>query len=232
MKRNQVRNVYLENARESAGLTKHQAAELLGLNYNYFVTIESGYNQPSVRLLRAMADLYNTPFLEVLEKVRPDMASQYLHDLPPVAEPEYGTRCIPLIGAAGAVPSGVRPNMAGVEHYKFSDVFLQRDTDYFVVHVADDSLDEDCICQGDIMLFARDTSEIDHEGELVACTHFNDGLFVRRMRKNNMGKIHLTTANLSIPPIAWDKSYQILGAAWGLIRPFRLKVDGQRKARS
>jgi len=127
------------------------------------------------------------------------------------AEP-LSAKGLPLAGriAAGVLHEAVEQN----ERVDFNELFNPSDPDLFLLEVRGDSMIEDQIADGDLVVIRRQKTA--RKGQIVAAiTDENEATLKRWFPEKN--RIRLEPANSSMQPI-FVKNAQVLGVVVGVVR--------------
>ena len=133
-----------------------------------------------------------------------------------VSAPSLAQFSLPLVGriAAGRPIEAI----AGEEEIDLSEFFINRDR--FVLRVKGDSMIEDGILDGDMVVVEkRDTAE---NGEIVVALIDESEATLKRLQKNRDGSVTLRPANAALPPMRYSAArVRVQGVVIGQFRSYR-----------
>lgn len=120
---------------------------------------------------------------------------------------------------AGTVAAGYP--IEAIETRNFIDVppgLLKPQHEYFALRVKGDSMIDDCIMEGDIVIIRK--TDFAKNGETVVALLENDATIKRFYRKENRIELHPANANYNVIQVAAQAEFKILGVLASVIRKF------------
>ena len=134
-------------------------------------------------------------------------------ELVEVQKPELGPTAVPLVGViAAGLPIEAIENSTMID---IPPVMLTSRGEVFCLEVSGNSMIEDHICDGDIIVVQRQSSADD--GQIVVALLEDGTATLKRYRRLKNGKVMLIPANSTMAPITVDK-VEIQGRLVGVIR--------------
>jgi repressor LexA len=130
--------------------------------------------------------------------------------------PQSGDSSIPLLGriAAGSPVEAI----ANPESLQFSDFIAQENT--FALQVRGDSMIEDHICDGDLILLERVAEA--HDGDIVVALVGGSDTTLKRFYRENGGLVRLQPANAALKPIMVPaREVEIQGRLLAVLRKYK-----------
>ncbi len=134
-------------------------------------------------------------------------------ELVDIAKPELGPTSIPLVGViAAGMPIEAIEDSSMIE---IPPSMLPAKGEIYCLEVSGNSMIEDHICDGDVIVVQRQDTA--NDGEIVVALLEDGTATLKRIRRLKNGKIMLIPANATMAPITVDK-VSVQGILKGVIR--------------
>jgi len=123
---------------------------------------------------------------------------------------------VPLEGsvAAGRLTEAVRT----LDHVEVPRSMLKNGGEYFALNVKGESMIDDCIMDGDLVIIRRQNSA--HNGQTVIALVDDEATIKRYYKKSEHIELHPANPNFQVIKVNATKEFKILGVLAGVIRKF------------
>jgi repressor LexA len=147
--------------------------------------------------------------------------SRSVEPVPPAAEEEgLPSVVLPILGsvAAGSPIEAIEPDAATADTFAVPADMVPRSQDHYILRVRGDSMIDDQICDGDMVVIERRSEA--RNGETVVALVDGDEATLKRFYRDG-ADVKLVPANQSMSPMQFHASrVEIRGVVRGLVRRF------------